>query len=101
MLDPPILEYVTSRSIFRSNNLKELFGYSNKLNQNKNKLTNKYQPSPVPIVWFIRSALVRTVLDEISSPELTEDQFQKFNSKCSKYGKMFLQKNYQKGDFSY
>ena len=81
--------------------IRDMFYYDYFLEINKNKLTNKYQPSPVPIVWFIRSALVRTVLDEISSPELTEDQFQKFNSKCSKYGKMFLPKNYQKGDFSY
>ena len=81
--------------------IRDMFYYDYFLEINKNKLINKYQPSPVPIVWFIRSALVRTVLDEISSHELTEDQFQKFNSKCSKYGKMFLPENYQKGDFSY
>ena len=68
---------------------------------NKNKMMNRYTPSPVPLVWFIRSALVRTVLEEISSLELTEEQFKKFNAKCSKYGKLFLPKNYQKGDFSY
>ena len=33
--------------------------------------------------------------------DLTEEQFKKFNEKCSKYGKLFLPKNYQKGDFSY
>jgi len=81
--------------------IRDMFYYDYFIEINKNKIINKYHPSPVPIVWFIRSALVRTVLDEISSHELTEDQFQKFNAKCSKYGKIFLPKNYQKGDFSY
>ena len=81
--------------------IRDIFYNDYYLEINKNKMMNRYTPSPVPLVWFIRSALVRTVLDEISSPELTEDQFQKFNAKCSKYGKMFLPKNYKKGDFSY
>lgn len=81
--------------------IRDLFYNDYYLEINKNKMMNRYTPSPVPLVWFIRSALVRTVLDEISSPELTEEQFKKFNAKCSKYGKLFLPKNYQKGDFSY
>ena len=81
--------------------IRDLFYNDYYLEINKNKMMNRYTPSPVPLVWFIRSALVRTALDEISSPELTEEQFKKFNAKCSKYGKLFLPKNYQKGDFSY
>ena len=81
--------------------IRDIFYNDYYLEINKNKMMNRYTPSPVPLVWFIRSALVRTVLDEISSHELTEEQFKKFNAKCSKYGKLFLPKNYQKGDFSY
>ena len=81
--------------------IRDIFYYDYYYEINRNKILNRYTPSPVPFVWFVRSAIVRTILDEISTPYLTEEQFKKFNEKCSNYGKLFLPKNYQKGDFSY
>ena len=53
----------------------------------------------LPIVLLIGLTLL-FMTDGIPS-WLKQLRFKKFNAKCSKYGKLFLPKNYQKGDFSY
>ena len=62
---------------------------------------NKYVPSPVPIIWFGRSALVRWVLDSVSLPAVNSETYQELNNKCSKYKNIFPPKDYLKGDFSF
>ena len=65
------------------------------------RIMNKYVPSPVPIIWFGRSALVRWVLDSVSLPAVNSETYQELNNKCSKYKNIFPPKDYLKGDFSF
>ena len=61
----------------------------------------KYQPSPVPIVWFIRSALVSWTLDSITIPAVDINMYEKLSNRCSKYENIFPPKGYLNNDFTF
>ena len=61
----------------------------------------KYKPSPVPIVWFIRSAYVGWILDAIRIPAVDMKMYQKLSNRCSKYKNIFPPKGYLNNDFSF
>ena len=61
----------------------------------------KYQPSPVPIVWFVRSALVSWVLDTVNTPAVDMNFYEKLSNKCSKYKNIFPPKGYLNNDFTF
>ena len=53
----------------------------------------KYQPSPVPTVWFVRSALESWTLDSISIPAVDMHIYEKLSNRCSKYENISHQKD--------
>ena len=61
----------------------------------------KWKPSPVPIVWFIRSSLFSWVLDAVSIPASDFEFYEKLSKKCSKYENIFPPKGILKEDFSF
>ena len=61
----------------------------------------KWKPSPVPIVWFIRSSLLSWVLDAVSIPASDFEFYEKLSKKCSKYENIFPPKGILKEDFSF
>ena len=65
------------------------------------KSIHKYKPSPVPVVWFVRSALVGWFLDEIRIPAVDIKMYKKLSDKCSKYKNIFPPKGYLNDDFSF
>ena len=53
------------------------------------KIIHKYEPSPVPIVWFVRSALVGWTLDAIRIPAVDIKMYEQLSKRCSKYENIF------------
>jgi len=65
------------------------------------KIIRKYEPSPVPIVWFVRSAYVGSILDAIRIPAVDMKTYKKLSNRCSKYENIFPPKGYLNNDFSF
>ena len=65
------------------------------------KSIHKYKPSPVPIVWFVRSALVGWTLDAIRIPAVDIKMYEQLSKRCSKYENIFPPKGYLNNDFSF
>lgn len=65
------------------------------------KIIHKYEPSPVPIVWFVRSAYVSWILDAVRIPAIDMKMYQKLSNRCSKYENIFPPKGYLNNDFSF
>ena len=81
--------------------LRDLFIYNYFWEHEMRYLLNKYPPSPVPIVWIVRSAM-KEVLNYIATPSVRYKDFNKLIvEKCSKFQNMAPPKGYLEGDFSY
>ena len=65
------------------------------------KSIHKYEPSPVPIVWFVRSALVSWFLDAVRTPDADIVVYEKLSERCSKYKNIFPPKGYLNNDFTF
>tara|TARA_Y100000589_G_scaffold179025_1_gene169540 strand:- start:2137 stop:2778 length:642 start_codon:yes stop_codon:yes gene_type:complete len=66
------------------------------------KSINKYKPSPVPIVWFFRSALISGFLLELNERDDVDMKlFGKLDKRCNKYKNIIPPKKYFNNEFSF